>query len=160
MRPAQGSVGGGGWQGAPGPLRAPAFSSKRAPPTWKASTFPSLYWTWLSTTSLVRRSTSRHRWKALPKRDFFLSYRARGETLSRAAGGTGEPGGGGGEGGPAGTVPLCSFAPPRAQLPESSTEGGCAKQREGPTAPGQGRGGGGAIPVAAKGQGKGEAPWW
>lgn len=44
--------------------------------TWKASTFPSLYWTWLSTTSLVRRSTSRHRWKALPKRDFFLSCKA------------------------------------------------------------------------------------
>lgn len=48
--------------------------TKQKEPTWNASTFPSLYWTWLSTTSLVSRRTSRHRWKAFPKRDFFLSW--------------------------------------------------------------------------------------
>lgn len=43
--------------------------------TWKASTFPSLYCTWLSTTSLLRRNTSLHRWKALPNLDFFRSWK-------------------------------------------------------------------------------------
>lgn len=46
---------------------------QRQEQTWNASTLPRRYWTWLSTTSLVRRRISRHKWNALPKRDFFLS---------------------------------------------------------------------------------------
>lgn len=58
------------------------FGYIKSSSTWNASTFPSLYCTWLSTTSLLRRRISRHKWNAFPKRDFLRSWKSRPLTLA------------------------------------------------------------------------------
>jgi len=56
--------------------RAPMCANMywRASASWKVSTLPSQCWTQASMTSFVKYRISQHRWKALPKQDFFCFF--------------------------------------------------------------------------------------